>query len=378
MIYETPALEQIDHDVLGLIHDQRNTLRHQVHGYPVRWTGFLRRNTFARAVQGSNSIEGYDANLADAVEIIDDQRPETVEEETRLALTGYRNAMTYILRIYDDPHASINLELIRSLHYIILSYDITKYPGQWRPGVVLVVDDRTSEVMYEGPPPEQVQPLMAEFAMSLCETRSFDATVRAAMAHLNLTMIHPFKDGNGRMARALQTMLLTRDGVLSPVFCSIEEWLGRNTQAYYDILGQIGQGRWNPGNDARPWVRFCLHAHFQQAATNIKRSAELGRVWDEIHSLIVARALPERMELALIDAAYGFKVRNHKYREDNALSEVIASRDLKKLCEAGWLKPVGEKRGRYYVAEAPLIEIRRRLKDNTKASNPYELLGHTR
>src|SRR5688572_14296406 len=99
MIYETPALEQIDHDVLGLIHDQRNTLRHQVHGYPVRWTGFLRRNTFARAVQGSNSIEGYDANLADAVEIIDDQRPETVEEETRLALTGYRNAMTYILRI---------------------------------------------------------------------------------------------------------------------------------------------------------------------------------------------------------------------------------------------------------------------------------------
>jgi Fic family protein len=50
------------------------------------------------------------------------------------------------------------------------------------------------------------------------------------MAHLNLVMIHPFRDGNGRMARCLQSVVLAREGVLSPVFMSVEEYLGRNTQ----------------------------------------------------------------------------------------------------------------------------------------------------
>lgn len=378
MIYETPKLADIDHDVLALIHEQRRSLRYQVAQSPTRWGGFLRRNTFARAVQGSNSIEGYDANLADAIEIIDDQKPETVEEETRVALLAYRNALTYILRIYDDPHAKINLELIRSLHFMMLSYDLTKYPGQWRPGSIVVVDDRTSTVMYEAPAAEMVQNLMGELSEQLCARSGVDATVMAAMAHLNLTMIHPFKDGNGRMARALQTLLLTRDGLLSPMFCSIEEWLGRNTQPYYDILADVGQGKWNPGRDALPWVRFCLRAHFQQAATLIKRNAEMGKVWDEIQILIVEEGLNDRTEVALLDAAFGYKVRSSRYREVNGLSDVVASRDLKKLCEAGHLVPFGEKRGRYYTASAQLLAIRERSRDRTRAPDPYDLAKETR
>jgi Fic family protein len=52
------------------------------------------------------------------------------------------------------------------------------------------------------------------------------------MAHLNLVMIHPFRDGNGRMARALATLVLTRSDIGEPEFCSIEEWLGANTEDY--------------------------------------------------------------------------------------------------------------------------------------------------
>lgn len=57
--------------------------------------------------------------------------------------------------------------------------------------------------------------------------------IQAGMAHLNLVMIHPFRDGNGRMARCLQSLVLARGGILDPVFISIEEYLGRNTQRYY-------------------------------------------------------------------------------------------------------------------------------------------------
>jgi len=51
---------------------------------------------------------------------------------------------------------------------------------------------------------------------------------------------------------------------------SVEEYLGRNTQAYYDVLGEVGRGSWHPENDARPWIRFNLTAHLRQARTMLR------------------------------------------------------------------------------------------------------------
>lgn len=67
--------------------------------------------------------------------------------------------------------------------------------------------------------------------------------------------------------RALQTLVLAREGVVHPLFSSIEEWLGRNTQDYYAVLAHVGEGSWNPTNSALPWVRFCLKAHYQHRPT---------------------------------------------------------------------------------------------------------------
>lgn len=378
MIYVCPRLESMDREVLGLIGEQRTMLNNRVNQNPNRWTGFLRRNTFARALRGSNSIEGYGATLAEAVAIVDDERPETLEEETVRALQGYRTAMTYILRVHDDPHTRIDAGFIRSLHFMMLNYDLTKLPGQWRPGDVFVVQGPAGDRVYEAPDADQVPYLMDELLRQINDPESIDATVRGAMAHLNLTMIHPFKDGNGRMARALQTLVLTHDGLSSPVFCSIEEWLGRNTQAYYDILARVGQGSWHPENDALPWVRFCLRAHYQQAATIIRRNNTIGAVWNEINSVIAQNGLPDRVETALLDAAFGYRVRNARYRGENGLSEIVASRDLKRLCDLGLLQPVGEKRGRYYTAAQPILTIAEKHRHTTRSPDPYEMLrsGH--
>ncbi|MGH6853801.1 MAG: Fic family protein [Aestuariivirga sp.] len=375
MIYQIPALQPIDQEVLEMIEKQRQQLRFLVGQNTVRWTGSLRRNTFARAVQGSNSIEGYNANLADAVEIIDDEKPENVAEETVRALVGYRNAMTYILRIHDDPHAEINEQFIRSLHFMMLSYDMTRLPGQWRPGPVYVVREGSGEKVYEGPDFEKVPDLVSELVQQMKEAGSVDPMVRGAIVHLNLTMVHPFKDGNGRMARALQTLLLTKGGVVSPIFCSIEEWLGRNTQAYYEILASTGKGRWSPNNDALPWVRFCLHAHYQQAFTLIRRNNEIGRIWEQVSKIIKGGRLPERVEVPLIDAALGYRIRNNRYRSEFKISDVVASRDLKRLCDLEFLLPVGEKRGRYYVAADKLKQIRIASREAKRFESPYEIAG---
>jgi len=160
MIFEYPKLEAQDQQVLELIRELRRELRHQVNTNPVRWTGFLRRNTFARALQGSNSIEGINANLAEAVAIVDEEKPETLEEEAEKALTCYRTAMTYVLRLHDDPHALINAQLIRSLHFMMLNYDMTMLPGQWRPGPIRVVREPSNVTVYEGPPAKEIPGLI--------------------------------------------------------------------------------------------------------------------------------------------------------------------------------------------------------------------------
>jgi len=145
-----------------------------------------------------------------------------------------------------------------------------------------------------------------------------------------------------------------RRHILAPAFCSIEEYLGKNQQACYDVLRQVGDGGWHPERDARPWVRFCLTAHYHQATHLVQWSRIDQRLWDHLEIELNQRGLPERMLLALGDAAIGYKVRNALYRKAADLSELTASRDLKSMVDARLLVPRGEKRGRVYTA-APLV-----------------------
>jgi Fic family protein len=374
MIYQIPRLAPADHAVLKLLHDQRSQLRYLVSQNPSRWTGFLRRTAFARAIQGSNSIEGYTASVDQAVAIVDDEKPGTLDEETVRALVGYRNALTYIVQIHADPHFELSPQFIRSLHFMMMSYDLEKMPGQWRPSSIFVVHEPSGETVYEGPDAGLVSDLIDELVEQLAGAEGTDSYVLAAMAHLNLTMIHPFRDGNGRMARALQTLVLSRNDILSPTFSSIEEWLGRNTQAYYEILAKVGRGKWSPDSDALPWVRFCLRAHYQQAATLAARNREIAEVWDKVSLILQRHSLPERAETALMDAAFGYRVTNNRYRSANQVSEVVAGRDLKRLTEAGLLVAHGEKRGRYYLASTTLRQLRSASRRTRQASDPYELV----
>jgi len=373
MIFRCPKLSNEDRQVLELIDKQREKLRYLSDSHPRRWTGLLSRNTLARAIQGSNSIEGYNATEEEAVAIVQEDEPLDAKTETHRALVGYREALTYVINLGKDPYFEYHPQLIRSLHFMMLNYDIGKHPGQWRPGSISVINEDTGQVVYEGPDVDMVPDLIDELVEKL-RTSDAPAMVRAAMAHLNLTMIHPFSDGNGRMARALQTLVMAREGMVNPIFSSIEEWLGRNRQAYYDVLGAVGRGKWQPQRDASPWIKFCLRAHYQQMTTIIKRNDEMQKVWEGIVPLIQREKLPDRCELPLVDAAYGFRITRPRYVIEAEVTEFVASRDLKRISDAGLIVPKGEKRGRYYVASAELKRIRRDTRDDRLVPDPYKLV----
>jgi Fic family protein len=185
-------------------------------------------------------------------------------------------------------------------------------------------------------------------------------------------MIHPFRDGNGRMARALQTLVLAREKILSPEFSSIEEWLGRNTQAYYSVLAEVGSGGWHPDRDASAWVKFNLIAHHMQAQTVLRRVDDASRTWAELEKVVSSRRLPERSSFALYSAALGLKVRRPVYEKDAEVELGTANRDLRMMVDAGLLIPQGETRGRYYVGTPELRQIRQAvIRERSSLRDPY-------
>jgi Fic family protein len=376
MIYATPALDAADNAVLELIAKQRERLRLYWQSAPKRWHGSLRRTAMARAIQGSNTIEGYEASLDEAVAIVQDEPPLDERTETWLAIKGYRDALTYICQAATDPDFEFSKQFLKSLHFMMVGHDMNKYPGQWRRGQVYVVRDHDGETVYEAPPVEIVNGLIDELVAFLKRKDGEPSLIKGAMAHLNFVMIHPFKDGNGRMARALQTLVIALDGMLHPVFSSIEEWLGRgqNTMAYYEVLAATGLGKWNPERSALEWVRFCLVAHYQQASTLIRRNEEYTGIFDKITALLSARGLDERAAVPLFDAALGLTLTNLRYRTEAEVSELVASRDLKRLCDAGLLVASGERRGRKYRASEQVLQIRTSERQRRRLENPYELI----
>ncbi len=372
-VFETPVLDERELKVLAQIDDLKRALQFQLHE-PRRWSGQLRRMAFARNIQGSNSIEGYEAALDDAAAVALGEEPLDTNTETRLALEGYTNAMTFVLQTVMEPPTRVSEDLIKSLHFMMTSYDLSNRPGRWRAGQIFVRDDRSGDIVYEGVDVERV-PLLMGLMIDQMNRNDDVPIVRAAMAHLNLVMIHPFRDGNGRMARCLQSLALAADGVLAPVFMSVEEYLGRNTQAYYDVLAQVGRGEWNPQNDARPWMRFMLTAHLRQATTLQRRVKISERAWVELERLTEKHGLPERTINALFDAVFGLRVRRGTYvailaGSGEDVSDQTASRDFKALVDVGLLIAHGEKRGRFYSGSNELISIREnfmppKVKDNT-------------
>jgi Fic family protein len=199
-----------------------------------------------------------------------------------------------------------------------------------------------------------------------------DPIVRSAMAHLNLVMIHPFRDGNGRMARALATSVLTRSDIGEPGFSSIEEWLGVKTEDYYSVLAHTGNGSWQPRDDAHLWLTFNLRAHHMQAQTVARRVREADLTWTELDQIVSDRELPDRVIDAMFDAVLGYRVRRATYLKRADITEQTATRDLAVLASEGILNAHGNGRRRYYTAGEPLRQIqKRRRARRTPLRDPY-------
>ncbi len=374
MLFTYHSLDDQEKRVEEAIARIRSDLRLHVAAEPRRWTGWLARMTRARALAASNSVEGINVSQDDAIAAIDGEDPANTDRGTWRAVIGYREAMNYILQRRQSPSFRITEDVLLAVHFMICQSDLAAHPGQYRPGWVGVRNAQTGDLVHEGVDRDQLEPRIQELLDYVNEGDVESLFLRAAMTHLNLAMLHPFTDGNGRTARCIHTAVLATDGIVAPEFSSIEEYVGYNQQEYYDVLSEVGGGGWNPTRNAKPWVRFCLVGHYRQAQTILRRTREIEGIYGELLNLVRNNYLPERTAMALLQAAFG-RVRNSSYRVSADVSKNLASRDLKMLVDAGFLIPDGEKRGRFYVAGPIVGETRRRFRLPRGVDDPFVLGG---
>jgi Fic family protein len=348
MIFQLPSMEGPLEKKLEELNEVRKSLGLEVRTRG-RWIGALRREVRASSIESSTSIEGFSVSPDEALALTSGRRSPDRGDEDRQAVACYARAMDHVGTMAVDPSFRWLDRVILDLHFDACYFQRDKDPGMWRGGPIGVTGADGS-LEYRGPDADEVVELMDEVVTWLAEgDLNADVVVRAAMAHLNVISVHPFRDGNGRIARIVQSLVLAREGLASPEFFSIEEYLGNHTQQYYAALRATQGGSYQPQRDATGWVSFCLDAHLAQARQRLAQVEQAATRWQRLEDLSIDRGWPERMVIALEQSLLGGTDRG-KYSEEADVSPATASSDFRRLLDAGLVEQRGRTRNISYVA----------------------------
>lgn len=309
------------------------------------------------SVESSISIEGFDVSHDEAVAAVEGGEAASTEED-RMAASCYARAMDHVGAMATDPAFAWLDRVILDLHFDACYFQPDKGPGHWRSGPIAVTGTGApGAIAYRGPDGEDVPGLMAEVVEWL-EAGDLGAhpVVRAAMAHLHVVSVHPFRDGNGRVARIVQSLVLAREQLVSAEFGSIEEYLARHTPAYYAALGTVQGGSYEPQRDASPWVDFCIDAHLAQARQRIEQMDAAAGRWSALEELADRSGWPDRLVIAMEQSLMGGSSRM-AYGREAGVSPATASADFRRLRDAGLVDLHGQGPSTRYAASERLRRL---------------------
>lgn len=321
---------------------------------PRRWAGRLRRELEAEAVAASTRMEGVAVTIDEVRRILAGEEPPEVSPENRELVEGYRQAMDYVLRRADDPAFTWNRELIVGLHDRILAGRYDLGAGRFRTGPAYVVDRRSGTEVFRPPPADAVPGLVDDACRNVNDTRAHPA-IASAWIHLAIAAIHPFTDGNGRAARVLASLAMYRGGFTRPEFTSLEEWWGGHLDNYYAAFMCLGS-EFMPDSDVSPFIEAHVEAQVRQVRALDLRERVQREIWTVAEEIAEGSRLNARLANAFWDAFFGRTITAGYYRSLADVSPATASNDLAAAAAAGFLSPIGERRGRHYLPGDRLYE----------------------
>jgi Fic family protein len=212
--------------------------------------------------------------------------------------------------------------------------------GAWRDdknGPMQVVSGPIGKekVHYEAPAAERVPKEIAAFLNWFNKDTETDPVLKAGVAHLWFVTIHPFDDGNGRIARAIADMCLARSEKSNQRFYSMSAQIRVKRKTYYDILESTQKANTN----ITPWLEWfleCLGGAVDGAETLLARIMVKARFWEKVDKV----DLNDRQRLVLNRLLDGFegKLTTSKWAKLTKSSQDTAARDIQGLIQKGILE----------------------------------------
>jgi Fic family protein len=227
--------------------------------------------------------------------------------------------------------------------------------GAWRndgAGPMQVVSGSmgNERVHYEAPAAKQLKKEMAGFLKWFERDTGIDLVLKAGLAHLWFVTIHPFDDGNGRIARAIADMLLARSEKSAQRFYSMSAQIRRERNAYYTMLEKTQKGSLN----VTPWLQWflsCLDRAFDGSEKTLASVMKKARFWDWLRD----QPISERQLIVLNRIIDGFegKLTSSKWAKLARCSQDTAARDIDDLVKRRILVkgPAGGRSTSYALAE---------------------------
>lgn len=207
-------------------------------------------------------------------------------------------------------------------------------------------------VHYEAPPSEEVPAMMDDLVAWINEERQTDPVLKAAVAHLWFVAIHPFDDGNGRLARTLTDMLLAKADGRPLRFYSMSAEILREKKSYYDALEKTTTGT----TDITFWIEWFLctmRVAISRSEATVARVVRKNLFWQRNKEV----AINERQAKVINMLWDGFegKLTSSKWAKITKTSQATALRDITDLMEKGILTtaPDGGRSTNYLLNDCP-------------------------
>ena len=275
----------------------------------------LRKRNRVKTIQASLEIEGNTLTVEQITDLINHKRVIAPQKD----ILEVKNAIEVYSRL--DEFNVFRLESLGKAHKILMR-DLVQNPGQFRQMPVGIL--KGDHVSHVEPPGSRVYTLLKNLFDYLKNDKDL-LLIKSCVFHYEFEFIHPFEDGNGRMGRLWQTLILKE---VSPVFefLPIEAFIKERQQTYYNALGQS-----DSEGESTAFIEFMLQV--------IHDSLE-----DLLKTQNVSLKNSDRISLFREIIKEDFFTRQDYLRHFKNISPATASRDLKDAVVQGWLEKVGDKR----------------------------------
>ncbi len=300
------------------------------------WLTQMRNRALLLEAHHTTHIEGTQLTLDEAEQIWAGKKIPSADADDVRELLNYRGAFE-LVRGYLGRAMPITEAVVREIHKRLVEGVRGNFarPGQYRHIQNYLANNKTGQVVYTPPPPQDVAPMMEQLVDWLNAPTTIHPVLVAGIAQFQLVHIHPFIDGNGRSSRLLSTMCLYRSGYDFKGLFTLSEFYDRDRPAFYAALQSVRQ----TDLDLTHWLEFFTLG----LATQLDEAKSRGVIVIRADVLAQRHALNSRQRAILRELLFtdGVTV--------GALQEKLASvprrtlqRDLSVLEDKGLITRTGE------------------------------------